>query len=72
MPRLQTVTVCPVTSRIHPAWSRLPVRIAGRSGEIAVDQIRTVAKPRLGRKIGALAGEDAAALMRLITEMYGE
>lgn len=71
--RLQTVTVCPVTSRLHPAWrSRLPVRVAGRPGEIAVDQIRTVAKARLGQKIGALAGEEAAALRRLITEMYGE
>ncbi len=71
--QIQTVTVCPVTSRLHPAWrSRLPVRIAGRPGEIAVDQIRTVAKTRLGRKIGALAGEDTASLRRLITEMYGE
>lgn len=71
--RLQTVTVCPVTSRLHPAWrSRLPVRVAGRPGEIAVDQIRTLAKARLGKKIGALTGAEAAALRRLITEMYGE
>lgn len=71
--RLKTVTVCPVTSRLHPAWqSRLSVRVAGRPGEIAVDQIRTVAKARLGGKIGALTAEEAASLRRLITEMYGE
>ncbi len=71
--RLRTVTVCPVTSRLHPAWrSRLPVRVAGRPGEIAVDQIRTAARARLGGKIGALTAEEAAALRRLITEMYGE
>jgi len=36
-----------------------------------VDQIRTVSKARLGDKIGSL-GDEAAALRRVITEMYGE
>lgn len=70
--RLQTVTVCPLTSELHPTWrSRLQVRCAGRPAEIAVDQIRTVSKLRLGEKLGALRRNEAAALRRLITEMYG-
>ena len=71
--RLQTVTVCPLTSELHPAWrSRLQVRCGGRRAEIAVDQIRTVSKVRLGEKIGSLNKNEAAALRRVITEMYGE
>ena len=71
--RLQTVTVCPLTSQLHPGWrTRLPVRVARRDAEIAVDQIRTVSKARLGAKLGALTESDARALRRLITEMYGE
>ena len=71
--RLQTVTVCPLTSQLHPAWrSRLQVRCCGRPAEVAVDQIRTVSKSRLGAKIGTLPDDRAAALRRLITEMYGE
>ena len=71
--RLQTVTVCPLTSELHPAWrSRLQVRCGGRPAEIAVDQIRTVSKVRLGRKIGSLNEDEAATLRRVITEMYGE
>jgi mRNA interferase MazF len=71
--RLSTVTVCPLTSQLHPTWrSRLQVRAAGQPGEIAVDQIRTISKERLGRKLGALTAEEAATLRRLITEMYGE
>ena len=71
--RLQTVTVCPLTSQLHPGWrTRLGIRIAHRDAEIAVDQIRTVSKSRLGRKLGALTDRDARALRRLITEMYGE
>ena len=71
--RLQTVTVCPITSTPHPAWRcRLPVQCAGRQAEIAVDQIRTISKTRLGLKIGALSKEEASTLRRLITEMFGE
>ena len=71
--RLDTVTICPLTSRLHPSWrSRLGVRVGQKDAEIAVDQIRTVAKSRLGRKIGALSDPEAATLRRLITEMYGE
>ena len=71
--RLQTVTVCPLTTRLHPAWrSRLQVRCAGRPADIAVDQIRTVSKVRLGDRIGSLGKADSAALRRVLTEMYGE
>lgn len=71
--RLDTVTVCPLTSQLHPTWrSRLQVRCAGRPAEVAVDQIRTVSKGRLGDKIGSLNADEAAALRRVITEMYGE
>jgi mRNA interferase MazF len=71
--RLQTVTVCPLTTQLHPAWrSRLPVDCAGQAAEVAVDQIRTISRSRLGKKIGSLSDDEASALRRLITEMYGE
>jgi len=37
-----------------------------------VDPIRTISKSRVGRKLGALSANEASALRRLITEMYGE
>jgi mRNA interferase MazF len=71
--RLQTVTVCPLTTQLHPAWrTRLGVRIGRRDAEIAVDQIRTISKSRIGKKLSTLSAKDASALRRLITEMYGE
>ncbi len=70
--RLDTVTVCPLTSQLHPLWrSRLQVRCGRTAAEIAVDQIRTISKTRLREKIASLSAAKAAALRRLITEMYG-
>ena len=71
--RLPTITVCPLTTQLHPSWrSRLQVPCGRQPAEIAVDQIRTISKTRLGRKIDRLSDRDATALRRLITEMYGE
>jgi mRNA interferase MazF len=71
--RLERVTICPLTSRLHPTWrSRVAVRVRGRVSEIAVDQIRAVGKARLGAKLGSLSQDEAAVLRRVITEMYGE
>ncbi len=70
---LDTVVVCPLTTSLHPRWrSRIQIICARRKAEIAVDQIRTLSKQRLGRRIDALAPALAGHLRRLITEMYGE
>ncbi len=70
---LDTVVVCPLTTKLHPRWrSRIRIVCAGRKAEIAVDQIRTLSKERLGRRLDALGPAEAAQLRRLITEMYGE
>jgi mRNA interferase MazF len=70
--RLETVVVCPLTTQLHPSWrTRLSVRVAGKDSEIAADQIRTISKSRVGRKIGRLSPAKAAELRRLLSEMYG-
>ena len=69
---LDTVVVCPLTTRIHAHWrSRVPCSCGDRRAEIAVDQIRTVSKERLGRRVDRLAPSLASQVRRLITEMYG-
>ena len=70
---LETIVICPLTSRLHPKWrSRIQITCAGKESEIAVDQIRTISKQRLKNKVDPLSHENAAQLRRLISEMYGE
>ncbi len=70
---LDTVVICPLTSKLHPKWrSRLQIICAGSDAEIAVDRIRTISKSHLKKKIDVLSEDLAAQLRRLITEMYGE
>jgi mRNA interferase MazF len=69
---LGTVVVCPITSRIHSAWpSRVQTTVDGKPAEIAVDQIRAIAKIRLGEQIDRLDAVAAASVRHVITEMYG-
>jgi mRNA interferase MazF len=69
---LSTVVVCPVTSRLHPRWpSRVRATIAGREAEIAVDQIRTIDRSRLGELLDAVEEVAAAEVRHVITLMYG-
>ena len=70
---LDTIVVCPLTTKLHPRWrSRIPVTCARRKAEIAVDQIRTISKDRLGKRLDHLSVADATRVRRLIVEMYGE
>jgi len=69
---LDTVVVFPLTTKLHSRWrSRIQTMCAGRRAEIAVDQIRTISKERLVRRIDALDAKTAAVLHQLIGEMYG-
>ncbi len=70
---LETIVICPLTSKLHPQWrSRLQIKCANKKAEIAVDQIRTISKLRLKKKIDRLSKSEAAQLRKLITDMYGE
>lgn len=69
---LHTVVVCPLTHRLHPSWpSRVQTIADGQDAEIAVDQIRTVVRERLGDSLGPIPDPAATALRHVITLMYG-
>jgi mRNA interferase MazF len=71
--RVDTVVVCPLTSQLHPHWaSRVACDCAGQPSEVAVDQIRTVSKSRLGKSVGKIDALTAAEVRAVIRLLYAE
>ena len=70
---LNTVVVAPLTSKVRGHYPfRLNVCIAGKGGQIAIDQVRTIDKLRLKERISTLSEEDAERLRELLNEMFCE
>lgn len=69
---LDTVVVCPLTSRLHHRWpSRIQTTIVGSPAEIAIDQIRAVDKTRIGKHLDSLDPSASSQVRHVITQMYG-
>lgn len=68
---LDTVIIIPITSAIHNYPYRVACQVEGRSGEIAADQIRTIDKRRLWRRIGSLSSLEASVLQSVLQQMFG-
>ncbi|MCS2776649.1 type II toxin-antitoxin system PemK/MazF family toxin (plasmid) [Bacteroides fragilis] len=67
-----TVVIVPITSTIRNYPYRVLCSVAGREGEIATDQIRTVDKSRLKRKIGDLNFSEIKRLREVFQQMFCE
>lgn len=67
---LSTAIVCPLTSRLRGWPTRIAVTFDGRDGEIAADQIRTVDRRRLAKRLGTLSETDARSLQDRLVQMF--
>jgi mRNA interferase MazF len=67
---LRTLIVAPLTRGGHPYPFRVPCRFGGKSGHIVVDQIRTVDRERLVRRLGRLAPATVGRTLSVLQEMF--
>ena len=66
---LQTVIVVPLTTgRSYPF--RIATQVQGKKGVAAIDQVRTVDKRRLVKKVGVLRGKTAKRVLDALSEMF--
>jgi mRNA interferase MazF len=70
---IATVIVAPLTTTERAYPTRVGIRFGGKTGQAALDQIRTIDKQRLVRKLGevpkAAADEVAAVLVEIFTRL---
>jgi len=67
---LLTVIVAPLTSTVRAYPSRVPCRFQGKSGQVALDQVRTVDRTRLVRKLGSLDAKTAQRVLEKLREIF--
>ncbi len=69
---LRTAIVVPMTTGSRPAPFRVPVRFEGKEGLALSDQMRTLDRRRLVRRLGALEAETLAATLAVLRELFAE
>ncbi len=67
---IETVIVAPMTTRSRPYPTRVSVRFKGKSGQIVLDQIRTVDKSRLIKRLGKLDEATRTNVLALLAELF--
>lgn len=67
---LRTIIIAPLTATIRPYPSRLTVTFQRRQGQIALDQLRTVDKSRLVKRLGRLPEPSHRPLADLLVRLF--
>jgi mRNA interferase MazF len=67
---LQTAIVVPMTTVIRPYPTRIALRFQGKSGQVALDQIRAIDRQRLLRKVGTVSASTAREVSATLLEMF--
>jgi len=67
---VRTVIVAPLTSAGHAYPTRIAVRFQGRSGRIALDQIRAVDRRRLVRRLGRVSASTADNVLDALRRLF--
>lgn len=67
---IDTVIIAPMTTKSRPYPTRIPVRFKGKSGQIVLDQIRTVDKSRLVKRVGKIDELTRTQVLTLLAELF--
>lgn len=67
---LRTVIVAPMTTQRHAYPSRVSCTFQGKSGQVALDQIRTVDKSRLVKHLGAVDTMTGRRVLDVLAKLF--
>ncbi len=67
---ISTVIIAPMTSKGRNYPTRISCSLQGKSGQIVLDQIRTVNKKRLVKKLGVISKSAQTKTINLLQELF--
>jgi len=69
---ISTVIIAPMTSRGNFYPTRVPCKFQKKNGQIVLDQLRTVDKKRLVKRLGRLTSAEQKNVLNVLAEMFAE
>ena len=69
---IATVIVAPMTTGGRPYPTRVACRFQGKDGQVVLDQIRTVDKSRLVRRLGTIKEPTREDVLATLAQMFAE
>ncbi len=69
---IRTVIVAPMTTKERPYPSRVHCTFQGKRGQVVLDQIRTVDKTRLVRRLGMISADAQTKVLDALQEMFAK
>src|ERR1700722_4728468 len=67
---LRTVIVAPMTTGGHPSPFRVECQFSGKRGRVVLDQVRTVDRERLHKRLGAVSAVALTSALHILAEMF--
>jgi mRNA interferase MazF len=67
---ISTIIVAPMTTKSRKYPTRVTCKFKGKKGEIVLDQIRTVDKQRLVKKLGSIDSNSQHKTLSVLQEMF--
>jgi len=67
---IRTVIVAPMTSVSRDYPTRVPLSFKRKKGQIVLDQIRTIDKSRLVKKLGAIDSKTQLEVISVLQQMF--
>jgi mRNA interferase MazF len=69
---ISTVIIAPMTTKGKEYPTRLVCQFQGKNGQIILDQIRTVDKVRLVKKLGRISQDEQEMVLATLAKMFAE
>lgn len=67
---IKTIIIAPMTSKVRDYPTRIPVSFDNKEGNIVLDQIRTIDKSRVMKKLGVLDDKTVFLVLKVLKEMF--
>jgi mRNA interferase MazF len=67
---IATVIIAPMTTKRRDYPTRMKCRFQGKDGQVVLDQLRTVDKTRLVKRLGRLDTRTADIVLEVLSELF--